>query len=140
MKLVANCGTSLTAGRADSVYAICLQCGATKKEPYAQCDECGFQPTDDESLAKSVYLSLGRYDTPAEQSRYEYELKRLANELRSGREIEFDGEDLARLHAQKLDVESVDDATALRYLLRVVFPGLLFLLVLIGVLIMLRLR
>ena len=64
----------------------------------------------------------------------------LANELRSGREIEFDGEDLARLHAQKLDVESVDDATALRYLLRVVFPGLLFLLVLIGVLIMLRLR
>ena len=60
--------------------------------------------------------------------------------LRSGREIEFDGEDLARLHEQKVDVESVDDATALRYLLRVVFPGLLFLLVLIGVLIMLRLR
>ena len=139
MKLVANCGKSSTAERVNNVYAVCLRCGTTKKVPYAQCDDCGFQPTDDDSLIKSVYLSLGRYDTPADQSKYDYELKRLASELSSGQEIEFDGEDLARLRRQKIEVDSVDDGSVLRYLLRVFFPGLLFLLVLTGVLIVLKL-
>lgn len=140
MKLAASCGNFLTAGRASSVYAICLRCGETKDVPYEQCGRCGYQPTNDDSLVKSVYLSLGRYDTPAEQSKYEHELKQLAKQIREGHEIAFDSEDVIRLQKQKVEVESVSDLGVFRYLTRVFFPGLLFLLILFGVLIALKLR
>lgn len=122
------------------MYAVCLKCGESKDVPYKRCNQCGFSPTDEDSLVKSVYLSLGRYDTPAEQSKYEYELKELATELRNGREIAFESEGLARLRKQKIEVESVTDVGVLRYLCRVFFPGLLFLIILLGVLVVLKLR
>jgi len=90
-------------------------------------------------MAKSVYLSLGRFGTRAEQSTYEYKLRELATEIRSGHEIAFDQVDMDRLRRQKIEVDSVSDAGVLRYLLRVFFPGLLFLLILAGVLIVLKL-
>jgi predicted ATP-dependent serine protease len=111
------------------VYAVCLKCGKSKDAPNKRCSECGFKPADDDSMAKSVYLSLGRFDTRAEQSTYEYKL----------REIAFDQVDMDRLRRQKIEVDSVSDAGVLRYLLRVFFPGLLFLLILAGVLIVLKL-
>lgn len=122
------------------MYAVCLKCGESKDAPYKRCNQCGFNPTDDDSLVKSVYLSVGRYDTPDEQSRYEYELNELAKEIRSGHEIAFDRVDIDRLRRQKIEVESVSDAGVLRYLLRVFFPGLLVLLILVGVLVVLKLR
>ncbi|MFM8572754.1 MAG: hypothetical protein ACKOAU_14265 [Pirellula sp.] len=121
------------------MYAVCLKCGKSKDAPYKRCSECGFKPADDDSMAKSVYLSLGRFDTRAEQSTYEYELRELATEIRSGHETAFDQVDMDRLRRQKIEVDSVSDAGVLRYLLRVFFPGLLFLLILAGVLIVLKL-
>ena len=91
-------------------------------------------------MEKSVYLSLGRYDTPAEQSKYDHELRELASELNRGQEIEFDVEGLARLRRQRIELELVADVSVLRYLLRVLFPGLLILLAISAVLIILKLR
>lgn len=122
------------------MYAICLKCGAKKKLPGHQCGQCGFRPQDDESMEKSVYLSSRRYDDPAGQSKYENELRKLASELRSGREIKFDVKDLDRLCRQRIEMEAVTVAKTFGYLHQVFFPGLLFLLVLIGLLILLKLR
>jgi len=121
------------------MFAICLRCGATKELPYETCVGCGFQPTEeDESLLKSVYLSLGRYDTPDEQSRYALELVTLAEQLRRGEEIEFDGDDLRRLQKQKGEVEHLSYAGTTYLLFRIFFPGILLLLILIGVLVILK--
>jgi hypothetical protein len=122
------------------VYAICLRCGETKNAPYEQCGGCGYHPADDESLVKSVYLSVGRYDSPAEQSQYKYELKKLAKQIHEGNEIAFDSVDITRLQKQKIEVESVGDLGVLRYLAKVFFPGLLFLFILLGVLMALKMR
>lgn len=123
------------------MFAICLRCGTGKELPYETCIGCGFQPTDeDESLLKSVYLSLGRYDTPEEQSRYKLELIALAEQIRRGEEIEFDGDGLRRLQMQKAELEHLSYAGVTKLLFRILFPGLLFLLVLIGVLVILKLQ
>lgn len=87
------------------MYAICLRCGEPKDVPYGRCSECGYQPTADDSLVKSVYLSLGRYDTPGEQLKYEHELMELANQIRERKEIAFDSDDMLRLHKQKLEMK-----------------------------------
>jgi hypothetical protein len=68
------------------------------------------------------------------------ELKTLAKQIRDGNEIVFDGAEMARLWKQKAEVESVSDIGALRYLAKVFFPGLLLLLLLLGVLIALKMR
>ncbi len=121
------------------MIAICLRCGTTKELPFETCVDCGFQPTDeDESLLKSVYLSLARYDRPEEQSRYALELVTLAEQLRRGEEIEFDGDDLRRLQKQKGEAESLSYAGVIYLLFRIFIPGLLFLLFLIGVLLILK--
>lgn len=121
------------------MFAICLHCGTTKELPCETCLGCGFLPTDeDDSLLKSVYLSLGRYDTPNEQSGYALELVALAERLRRGEEIEYDGDDLRRLQKQKGEVEHVSYAGVAYLLFRIFIPGLLFLLVLVGVLLILK--
>lgn len=120
------------------MYAVCLQCGEAKNAPNEQCGGCGYHPTDDESLVKSFYLSLRRYDEPAEQSQYAYELEKLAKQLREGNEIAFDKVDIARLQKQKAEVESVSELGVLRYLFGVFSPGLLFILLLLGVLVALK--
>ncbi len=91
-------------------------------------------------MVKSVYLSVGRYDTLDKQSQYASELRDLAKQIRDGREVAFDLEDLSQLANQKAMLESVSMAGALRYLARVLLPGILVLLLLIAVLIVLKLR
>jgi hypothetical protein len=122
------------------MQSICLCCGNCKEVPYEKCIACGFQPSDEDgSLVKSVYLSLGRYDTPCEQSRYEPILNALAEKIAQGEEIAFDCDDLRRLDEQKETVKDINDAVVMQYLFRVFFPGLLFVLLMIGILMALKL-
>lgn len=96
---------------------------------------CGFRPGEEtDDLVKSVYLSVGRYDTEEERTRYRTELEMIASRLREGHGFEFDPTELERLRMQKGHVESISTGSLVRYLLRVFLPGIIFLLILIGVL------
>ena len=106
--------------------AICLRCGSEKRRPWQQCSTCGFTPQDDEdSLLKSVYLSVGRFDDFDEQTEYRKELAVLAERLRAGMPIEFDARELARLAEQRDLVRSVKLISVLAELVRMFMPHLL---------------
>lgn len=122
------------------MHAICLRCGETKDAPDEKCGGCGYHPKDNESLVKSVYLSIGRYDAPAKQMEYRYELQKLAKQIREGNIVAFDSVEIIRLQKQKIEVETVSDLGGVRYLTKVFLPGFLFLLLLLGVLVALKMR
>jgi hypothetical protein len=94
---------------------ICISCGAQKRAPYARCRCCGLDPsTDEASLVKSVYLSTGRFVTGSEtdeeeerKAQYAAELDDLARALRSGKQVNYDPDELARLSAQYRLMKSV---------------------------------
>jgi len=89
-------------------------------------------------LVKSVYLSLGRYDTEEERTRYRAELDTISRQLGAGEEIKFDRAELERLRRQKADVDSTGDWSLFRYLVRLFLPGIVIVLLLIGILYALR--
>jgi len=87
---------------------------------------------------KSVYLSSGRFDSESEKKNYDEKLNEYSERLRSGLSIEYDEDDIVRLHKQLAEVEGFDDNSILSYLFRVFFPGILLVLFLIGVLLILK--
>lgn len=122
------------------MHAACLKCGEGKDAPHDRCSWCGYQPVGDDDLVKSVYLSLGRYDTQSERSQYAHELERIAQQIRIGHSPIFDAVELVRLQKQRLDVETVDDLGVLRYLIHFLLPGILIVAGLFGVLAVLKKR
>ena len=119
--------------------AICLKCGSNKSQPCERCEACSFRPSENsDDLVKSVYLSLGRYDTEEERTRYRAELDTISRQLGAGEEIKFDRAELERLRRQKADVDSTGDWSLFRYLVRLFLPGIVIVLLLIGILYALR--
>jgi hypothetical protein len=108
------------------VRAVCIACGANKEDAWEPCDQCGLNPESDEgSLIKSVYLSVGRYEDEDDRERYATELLEIANRIRKGDVIEYLPTELARLSEQKKFVDSVTGWHLVLYLLRVFLPGIL---------------
>ncbi len=119
--------------------SICIKCGSEKTAPWRKCRSCAFQPVEGSAeLAKSVYLSLGRYEEGEERREYAIQLNALADTIRSGKALEYDETELLRLQRQEKVVRAIGHGDIGRALFRVLLPGLLFLLVLVGVLILLR--
>lgn len=105
--------------------AICLQCGAKKRKPYAECARCGYQPHDDKSLIRSVYLSIHRYEDPQEQDRYADELDVIAERLATSQGYDFDEGDLRRLREQWQEMAAVTNSMLISALARCFLPGVL---------------
>lgn len=115
---------------------ICIRCGEEKKQPWQKCPRCGFDPSTDEAgLVKSVYLSTGRYEDPDDQSRYEIELRRIAEAIKNGRNVEYDAAELERLRQQE---QAVEHFSPWGPLFRLFLPAILFIGALVVVYLVLR--
>lgn len=119
--------------------AICLKCGTKKSLPYEKCSKCDFDPQlNRDDLVKSVYLSSGRFDSESEKEHYDDVLNSYSKRLRSGLSVEYDQADIERLTMQLTEVEAFDDKSILNYMFRLLFPVILLVLFLIGVLLVLK--
>jgi hypothetical protein len=106
--------------------SICIKCGTAKRIALRRCSACGFDPSKDEdSQVRSVYLSTGRYEDPADQEYYALQLPQLAASIRSGQPVEFEAAELDRLRDQKRLVESVPLRAVWGAVFRLFLPGLL---------------
>jgi hypothetical protein len=112
--------------------ALCIRCGTVKSSVWRRCSICGFDPrrTDEESMVKSVYLSTGRFEEPSEQTRYADDLDRISTEIRSGKQIDFEPDELKRLLLQKRVVESIRPHHLLLFLARFFAPAIVMIAVL----------
>ena len=78
--------------------SICFACGATKTSIAGACRRCGISPRGDAAaLAKSLYLSIDRFDDPDEQSRYSHELDAIGDRIGRHEPVEFDESELRRM-------------------------------------------
>ena len=101
--------------------------------------ECRFDPNGDETaLIRRVYLSVGRYENPHDRKRYAGELDELSQQIASGRQVNYDADELARLAEQKRLVESADSRQLLSVIGRLFLPGIVVLAMLLGVYLLLR--
>lgn len=120
--------------------AICISCGFYKIEPWHKCPSCGFdRSSNDLALAKSVYMSIGRYETQIDKDRYHLELEKMAQEIRKGTRIDYDKKELNRLLHQKQIVDSISLFTVVKTAFRIFLPGILFLGLLVAVYFLFRL-
>ena len=104
--------------------AICIRCGTPKKLPWQTCKRCRFDPSgDDESLVKSVYLSLGRYSKAEQKERYRSELDRIALALANGEPPMYIEQELVRLRAQKKLVERIPQSAVWGAVIRQFLPA-----------------
>ena len=78
-------------------------------------------------MVRSVYLSVGRYDDPAEQERYSQELVLVKRAIREGGTINYELAELQRLRDQLHSVRSVSSAAIFGALFRLFLPAILFL-------------
>lgn len=117
--------------------AVCIQCGTKKKEAWYKCRKCGLTPTG-KDLVKSVYCSTGRFQDPDDQDRYEVELEKIANKLKSGKAIKYNDQELERLAHQQKDIGSVPASAVWSAVFRFFVPGVIFLAVLYFLLWMLK--
>ena len=119
--------------------AICISCGRPKPLPWKICRSCRFDPTkDDTSLAKSVYLSTGRFSENDEKEQYARQLDDLGQRIANGESIEYEHGELNRLRAQKVYFESVPMRVVWGAVGRLFLPGIVFLLILVVVWFLLR--
>lgn len=87
---------------------------------------------------KSVYLSIGRFDDEDDWDRYSAELAKVGKAIARGEPVDFDEDELERLLQQKRDVESVTTLDVVSFLFRAFLPGVAFLAVLWGFLLLAR--
>jgi hypothetical protein len=120
--------------------AICMRCGSAKDVPFAYCQTCGFEPRDDADLAKSVYLSLGRFEDAEERSRYAAQLTDASATLRAGTAMQYVPAELERLTEQLRLVRSVPPSAAWGAVGRLFFPALVLLSLLATLVWFLRVR
>lgn len=77
-------------------------------------------------MAKSAYLSVGRYQDAERRRSYRAELRDLSAMIIAGGEVDFEESEIARLLGQREDVEEAS-AAVWPAVFRFFFPGLLFL-------------
>ena len=121
----------------NDMIAICIHCGAKKKEPWYKCRNCGYTPTG-KDLIKSVYCSTRRYQDHDAQKEYELELERISAERRTGKAIGYDDRELDRLERQQKDVDEVPASAVWGTVFRLFLPGIIFLVLLYLILAFLR--
>jgi hypothetical protein len=78
-------------------------------------------------MAKSVYLSAGRFAGAEEPTGWQSRLKQLQLALKSGHKIEYEQAELTRIAATKETLRRVPDAAVCRAVLRFFLPGIIFL-------------
>jgi hypothetical protein len=83
-------------------------------------------------MAKSVYLSEGRFEDDDLRRQYSHELEEVSKLIRSGQTIEFDELELDRLLDQKALMNSFSRWHLVVYLIRVFFPAIAILLFLLA--------
>ncbi len=71
-------------------FSICINCGATKKQPINKCVRCGFKPNSDEEKAKSLMISTAYEINGVYKGKPMDELKAIATDLQAGRQYDFD--------------------------------------------------
>jgi hypothetical protein len=114
--------------------AICLKCGHAKRRPAERCKHCGLDPeVDDDTLVKSVYLSLGRFDDASRHEAYSKELEALARDIKAGRPLALDPAELERLRSQLGQVRSVPASAVWGALFRFLLPGIVVFGILIAI-------
>ena len=119
--------------------AICIRCGHAKSRPWKACRKCGFDPSDDEeALAKSVYLSAGRFEDAARQAAYERELDKVGMALSQGQSITYDKPELERLLEQKRTLERIPALAPWGAVARFFLPAVILLLVIAAIWLLLR--
>jgi hypothetical protein len=119
--------------------AVCIRCGNRKRAPWRRCRRCGLDPTGDpEALVRSVYLSTGRFDAPDAKRSWSAALDAIADGIEAGSAPDFDEAELRRLRAQRDAVRSVAPSAVWGAVLRLFLPGIVFLAILYGVVLLLR--
>jgi hypothetical protein len=119
--------------------ALCLKCGEPKGLPWKRCRSCNFDPTgDEESLVRSVYLSVARFNEAAASGSYRKQLDAMGAALRAGQSIDFDPGELARLRRERAALESVPISAVWLTIVRFFLPAVLFIGGLLGLSYLLR--
>jgi hypothetical protein len=82
--------------RRDAVLkAICIKCGESKRHPLAVCKRCRFDPNSDrETQAKSIILSVVRFEDPEKWKPYSIKLEAIGKSIRSGQMPTFHDHDI----------------------------------------------
>lgn len=63
-----------------------------------RCRHCGLDPRPDPTnLARSIILSVDRFEDGSDRRRYATELDRIGETLRSGEQVEYDSQEVERL-------------------------------------------
>jgi len=107
--------------------SVCISCGVSKSRTWEKCSVCGFDPRGDEiAMAKSVYLSVGRYEEEVDRTRYANELDAIGQTIRDGVIIEYDQAELERLLAQKKAFDRIPMTSVWSAVFRFFLPGFLF--------------
>ncbi len=113
------------------MFCICMKCGGEKTNPWQECVQCKFCPAPmSDDLVKSVYLSVGRFETFEEREKYKGDLKELGGQLSRGQSILFDEAEIDRLTEQMKLVEQTKVHDLVVVILKLLVPAILFLLVL----------
>ena len=117
--------------------AICIRCGTSKRAPWLVCRTCRLRPVG-EDLVKSVYCSVGRFESADEQAEYRAALERHRETLRSGGSIAFDEGELDRLRRQSRLTAAVRARRVWGAVFRFFLPGIAFLGLLFGLVALLK--
>lgn len=70
--------------------AVCVTCGAYKRDPMTRCKGCGFEPSSDYELGRALILSRQFNFHGKMLGRSPDDLKRIAADIRRGRPYLFD--------------------------------------------------
>lgn len=88
--------------------AICIRCGGFKSDPWERCRFCGLDPKRDvDTLAKSVYLSIRRFEDEEMNQKYRKRLQIISDIIRDGKDIYYDDTELRRLVMQRRIISNV---------------------------------
>lgn len=73
--------------------AVCIRCGAFKKDAFTSCPECKLTPKSDFEAARALILSEKTVYGETEIGRTAEELEEISRSIRSGRPYPIDGEE-----------------------------------------------
>lgn len=112
------------------VYSICIKCGASKKDSLHKCNQCSFQPEQDEYKAKSLILSLDYEINEIPRGKSKQELEHISSDIQSGKAYAFDDKEIASIISFAHQVGAISGKKLLIDGIKWLFPPLLLLAVL----------
>ena len=77
--------------------AICIRCGAFKKDAFATCKQCDLTPKNDFEAARALILSERTLYGNVEIGKSIDELRTIAESIRNGRPYPIDGDEQSRV-------------------------------------------